>query len=205
MFETVGAPCLCVVALRKHCTGIIMIEFLFVLNFAFLSFDIVSACPGAMCLDNSAAQVSQVWARDFDIRISDLCSTRKNTNFRTKELCVQRADVWLKVHNRRSIHSIQSTNLEDWPIDIKYIYQTQAKGVRTVRTSSRKDPSFRNSRVSPGMDSEGLAVCHVEPAQDEKLISGLNTVQALQGCFFYDQLSLHTGRSALMWCLMSLF
>ena len=65
MFETVGAPCLCVVALRKHCTGIIMIEFLFVLNFAFLSFDIVSG---------------------FDIRISDLFSARKNTNFRTKEL-----------------------------------------------------------------------------------------------------------------------
>ena len=51
MFETVGAPYFCVVALRKHCTGIIMIGFLFVLNFEFLSFDIVS---------------------DFDIRISDL-------------------------------------------------------------------------------------------------------------------------------------
>jgi hypothetical protein len=68
MFETVGAPCLCVVALSKHFTVIIMIEFLFVLNFAFLSFDIVS---------------------DFDIRISDLFSARKNTNFRTKELTVK--------------------------------------------------------------------------------------------------------------------
>ena len=72
MFETVGAPCLCIVALRKHCTGIIMIKFLFVLNFAFLSFDIVS---------------------DFDIRISDLCSARKNTNFRTKELINYKARI----------------------------------------------------------------------------------------------------------------
>lgn len=120
-------------------------------------------------------------------------------------LSVQRADVRLKVYNRRSIHSVQSTNLEDRPFDVKHIHQTQAKGVGTVRTSSRKDPSLGNSRVSPGMDPEGLAVCHVEPAQDEKLVSNLNTVQALQGCLFYDKLSLHTGRSALMWCLVSLF
>ncbi len=93
MFETVGAPCLCVVALRNDCTGIIMIEFLFVLNFAFLSFDIVwrklhfvsgfdiriSACPGAMCFKQAASPVNQVWARD-------LFSARKNTNHGTKEL-----------------------------------------------------------------------------------------------------------------------
>ncbi len=66
MLETVGAPYFCVVALRKHFTGIIMIEFIFVLNFVFLSFDIV-------------------WRKlhfvsDFDIRYSDLFSAKKNTN-----------------------------------------------------------------------------------------------------------------------------
>ena len=35
------------------------------LNFENLK--IVSACPGATCLDDSAAHVSQVWARDFDL------------------------------------------------------------------------------------------------------------------------------------------
>jgi len=35
------------------------------LNFGNLK--IVSACPGATYLDDSAAHVSQVWARDFDL------------------------------------------------------------------------------------------------------------------------------------------
>ncbi len=35
------------------------------LNFEDLEF--VSACPGATYLDDSAAHVSQVWARDFDL------------------------------------------------------------------------------------------------------------------------------------------
>jgi hypothetical protein len=43
----------------------------FVLNFEHLNFDIVSACPGATCLDDSAAYVTQVWARDFGFRYSD--------------------------------------------------------------------------------------------------------------------------------------
>jgi len=43
----------------------------FVLNFEHLNFDIVSACPGATYLDDSAAHVSQVWARDFGFRYSD--------------------------------------------------------------------------------------------------------------------------------------
>jgi len=42
----------------------------FVLNFEHLDFDIVSACPGATCLDDSAAYVTQVWARDFGFRYS---------------------------------------------------------------------------------------------------------------------------------------
>jgi len=43
-----------------------------ILNFCHLNFEFVSACPGATCLDDCAAHVSRVWARDFDIRVSDL-------------------------------------------------------------------------------------------------------------------------------------
>ncbi len=111
----------------------------------------------------------------------------------------------LQVHNRCSIHSIQSTNLEDRPFDVKHIHQTQANGIGTVWTSGGKDPTLGNSRVSPRMDPEGLTVCHVEPAENEKSISNLNTVQTPQDCLLHDKLGFHTGWPALMWGLISLF
>jgi hypothetical protein len=44
-------------------------------TFGHLILGFVSACPGATYLDDSAAHVSRVWARDFDIRISDFLRT----------------------------------------------------------------------------------------------------------------------------------
>jgi hypothetical protein len=54
------------------------------------------------------------------------------------------------------------------------------------------------------MDPQGLALCHVEPTQDEEFVSNVNTVQALQELLFYDKLCFHTCWPALMWGLISI-
>jgi hypothetical protein len=55
------------------------------------------------------------------------------------------------------------------------------------------------------MDPQGVALCHVEPTQDEELVSSLNTVQALQELLLYDKFCFHACRSALMWSLVPIY